>query len=175
MDAKEAIMQELGDFGQEDEKKESKPAVVADANPQDADDWWKSDSSVDPTKFEPYKGDVDLEDMTLFFDVEEDEPKSGMETAAEEDDDSVGEMTNAEYNANIDAATEAMMDPKMPEEMFQWGLKYIDKLAKKKRQSRLERVRNWDPEVINRCGWKIVEQMEAEERKERENFINNRG
>ena len=84
-------------------------------------------------------------------------------------------MTNAEYNANIDAATEAMMDPKMPEEMFQWGLKYIDKLAKKKRQSRLERVRNWDPEILERSARKMVEQMEAEERKERENFINNRG
>ena len=93
---------------------------------------------------------------------------------AEEDDESLGDMTNEEYDAKIDAATEAMMDPTMPEEMFKKGLEYINKLAKKKRQSRLERVRKWDPEVINRCGWKIVEQMEARERQEREDFINNR-
>lgn len=174
MNAKEAILQEPGDFRKE-EKETAQPTVAADANPADADAWWKLDSSVDPTKLEPYDGNVDLTDMSMIVGVEEDDSETPKEPEAEEDDDSVGDMTNEEYDAKIDAAMEAMMDPTMPEEMFKKGLEYINKLAKKKRQSRLERVRKWDPEVINRCGWKIVEQMEAQERQERENFINNRG
>lgn len=173
MNAKETILQDPGDFGKE-EKETAQPAVAADANPADADDWWKLDSSVDPTKLEPYDGKVDLTDMSMIVGVEEDDPETPKEPEAEEDDESIGDMTNEEYDAKIDAATEAMMDPTMPEEMFKKGLEYINKLAKKKRQSRLERVRKWDPEVINRCGWKIVEQMEARERQEREDFINNR-
>ena len=134
MNAKEAILQEPGDFRKE-EKETAQPTVAADANPADADAWWKLDSSVDPTKLEPYDGNVDLTDMSMIVGVEEDDSETPKEPEAEEDDDSVGDMTNEEYDAKIDAAMEAMMDPTMPEEMFKKGLEYINKLAKKKRQS----------------------------------------
>lgn len=141
INAKEALLFELGDFG-----------VAEDAKPK------KSEEEISEMESGTFEVDengnlvgwekVETDDETIEDDGGEEIPgapslfdalgRSGenatSESAGEEEDVGGVEVelptTPEEQSACMEAATEAMMDRRMPKETFNWGLDYINKLGK---------------------------------------------
>ena len=161
MNAKEAILEELGD-------------LFSFAN----DEQERTDGTPSEDNTELLVSEEEIADLKPFHEVEEVEEEEQV-TVSEEDSDSDAQegfqeptqMTEEECAACIEAASEALLSRDMPKEIFDWGLDYIRKMGEIQCQDILNDFATLEADGLDeRLAAKETEEETLEE-SEKEQFL----
>ena len=154
MNAKEALLFELGNFGLDSAEAEETVAIEGSGKIQGSTFELDPEGNIVGMEF--------VDSTTTEEGVDDgDMPQEEYEKGQREED-PVQNLSGEEIDACIEAATDAMESRKMPPEVFQWGLDYMKKMyADKDAQMRARMASiDWD---AARARWAKEEEEEAEE------------